>query len=136
MATLTCDIVTPTKRLFTEECHMVVAPGVEGTMGIMAGHAQVMTTLADGGIRVFSDANTVAASFAAMGGYMQVTPEKVIILADHAVPVEAIDAAAVQKEIADAEESLKKAEGSEKQLAERNLNWAKVRARVVGSETA
>ena len=136
MATLTCDIVTPIKRLFTEECHMVVAPGEEGAMGIMAGHAQVMTTLADGLIRVFSDANTVAASFAAMGGYMQVTGEKVIILADQAVPVESIDAAQVQKEIAEAEEKIKTAEGGEKSLAERNLKWAKLCARVVGSEKA
>ena len=55
MATLTCDIVTPAKKLFTSECHMVVVPGIEGEMGFLVNHAQLMSTLADGTVRVLSD---------------------------------------------------------------------------------
>ena len=67
MATLTCDIVTPAKKLFTSECHMVVVPGIEGEMGFLGESRPAMSTLADGTVRVLSDASTVAHRFAAAG---------------------------------------------------------------------
>ncbi len=136
MATITCDIVTPTKRLFTEECYMVVVPGVEGAMGLLHGHAQTMSTLADGVIRVYSDANTVASTYAMMGGYVQVTGEKVIVLADRAVPVETIDAETVQQEIAETEEAMQTADEANKALLEEDLKWARVRQNAAGSTAA
>lgn len=136
MANITCDIVTPTKRLFTEECYMVVVPGTEGAMGFLSGHAQTMSTLADGVIRVYSDASTVAHTYAMMGGYVQVTGEKAIVLADRAVLVDEIDSAAVQQKIAEAEEALKAVEGADKVLLEEDLKWARVCAHAVGVESA
>ncbi|MCC6108427.1 MAG: ATP synthase F1 subunit epsilon [Denitrobacterium sp.] len=127
MATLTCDIVTPAKKLFTSECHMVVVPGIEGEMGFLVNHAQLMSTLADGTVRVLSDASTVAHRFALQGGYVQVTGDKVIILADRALPVEDIDLDDVRAKISAAEEEISKADDSaDKNLAEVNLAWYRI----------
>lgn len=127
MATLTCDIVTPAKKLFTSECHMVVIPGIEGEMGFLVNHAQLMSTLADGTVRVLSDASTVAHRFALQGGYVQVTGDKVIILADRALPVEDIDLGDVRAKISAAEEEISKADDSaDKNLAEVNLAWYRI----------
>lgn len=127
MATLTCDIVTPVKKLFTSECHMVVVPGIEGEMGFLVNHAQLMSTLADGTVRVLSDASTVAHRFALQGGYVQVTGDKVIILADRALPVEDIDLDDVRAKISAAEEEISKADDSaDKNLAEVNLAWYRI----------
>lgn len=92
MATLTCDIVTPAERLFSAECYMVAVPGESGHMGFLPGHAPLMSTLADGEVRIFSDASTLQTRFACQGGYVQVTGEKVIVLTDRAVAAEEIDA--------------------------------------------
>ena len=127
MATLTCDIVTPAKKLFTSECHMVVVPGIEGEMGFLVNHAQLVSTLADGTVRVLSDASTVAHRFALQGGYVQVTGDKVIILADRALPVEDIDLDDVRAKISAAEEEISKADDSaDKNLAEVNLAWYRI----------
>ncbi|MDD6730610.1 MAG: ATP synthase F1 subunit epsilon [Eggerthellaceae bacterium] len=127
MATLTCDIVTPARKLFTSECHMVVVPGVEGEMGFLVNHAQLMSTLADGTVRVLSDASTVAHRFALQGGYVQVTGDKVIILADRALPVEDIDLDDVRAKISAAEEEISKADdAADKNLAEVNLAWYRI----------
>ena len=63
MASFKCDIVTPAEKLAACEVEMVVVPGVEGEMGFLAGHAPLV--------------------------YVQVTDDKVIILADSATPVAA-----------------------------------------------
>ena len=103
MASLICDIVTPAEKLYTKECYMVVVPGELGEMGFMPGHAPLVSSLADGSVRVYSDASTLSQTYALQGGYVQVTGEKVIILADKAIPVDQIDANEVRAKISELE---------------------------------
>ena len=84
MAGLVCDIVTPTARLYSDDCNMVVVPGLEGSMGFLTGHVPLVSPLADGLVRVVKD-NGEATEFECSGGYVQVTGEKVIVLADKAL---------------------------------------------------
>ena len=125
MAGLSCDIVTPAERQFSAECYMVSVPGESGHMGFLPGHAPLMSTLADGEVRVFSDMNTVSHRFVCQGGYVQVTGEKVIVLADRAVAVDAIDAAEVAGKLAEAQAAYDGAEqGSvERNVAAYDLRW-------------
>ncbi len=88
MASFMCDIVTPAAKLLSCEAEMVVVPGVEGEMGILAGHAPLVSVLADGEIRLTPAGGDVQ-RFEVKGGYVQVTDSKVIILADSAEPVAA-----------------------------------------------
>ena len=81
---LVCDIVTPSAKLYSDECTMVVVPGIEGSMGFLQGHVPLVSPLADGLVRVQKEGGE-AVEFECSGGYVQVTGEKVIVLADKAV---------------------------------------------------
>lgn len=125
MATLVCDIVTPEKQELSEECYMVAVPGSAGSMGFMPGHAPLLSTLADGEVRIFSDSSTLVHRYACQGGYVQVTGEKVIILADRVVSAEDIDASVVASQIKDLQaqlESLAEDDGKRSVVAY-DLKW-------------
>ena len=125
MSTLNCDIVTPASKLFTSECYMVVVPGVEGEMGFLEGHAPLVSGLADGVVRVLSDAGTVANRYCMQGGYVQVTGQKVIVLADRAVAVEDIDRASVAEQLEEAKAKLAASseDDPDRALLETDVRW-------------
>lgn len=124
MSTLICDIVTPAQKLCALECSMVVVPGVEGEMGFLENHAPLVSTLADGVVRVLTDDTTVAARYALQGGYVEVTGKKVIVLADRAASIDDIDMAVVKDQIADVQDKLSSiSDEAEKQVLEIDLKW-------------
>ena len=125
MATLICDIVTPAEKLFTEECYMVAVPGTDGHMGFLPGHAPLMSTLADGEVRIFSDASTLTHRYALQGGYVQVTGEKVIILADRALSADEIDASEASAKVAELEAKVNSLaeDDLERSVCEYDLKW-------------
>ena len=81
--TLMCEIVTPERIVYTNEVRMVVAPTIDGEIGILPLHAPLVSALSPGEIRVRYGDDEVE-WFAVSGGYIQVHEDKVIILADHA----------------------------------------------------
>ncbi|MBW7882254.1 MAG: F0F1 ATP synthase subunit epsilon [Caldilineaceae bacterium] len=84
------DIVTPEKLLFSGEVDMVTLPGTNGQMGVLHGHAPLLTTLDIGEIILHrAEGNEF---LAVSGGVVEVRPDKVTILADTAEPSEEIDA--------------------------------------------
>lgn len=92
MAKLTVEIVTGERVVFTEhDVDMVIAPGSDGTLGILPKHAPLITTLAQGELRVKKGGGEQ--SLVVFGGFMEVTPEKVVVLADTAERAEEIDVA-------------------------------------------
>jgi F-type H+-transporting ATPase subunit epsilon len=133
MASLICDIVTPAEKLYTQECYMVVVPGELGEMGFMPGHAPLVSSLADGSVRVYSDASTLSQTYALQGGYVQVTGEKVIILADKAIPVDQIDANEVRAKISEleAQASSLAEDSSERALLDIDLSWYRLQEKAV-----
>lgn len=101
-----CDIVTPVAKLVSKEADLVVVPGVEGEMGFLKGHAPLVSVLADGEVRVKDTASGELEHYAVQGGYVEVTDDKVIILADRAVPKADIDVAQVREQLAAIEAKL------------------------------
>lgn len=90
MATFQLDLVTPERLLFSETIQAIRAPGVEGSFGVLAGHAPLLAELGPGLIKI-TRANGFEAFIATSGGFLQVGREKVIILADTAELPEEID---------------------------------------------
>ena len=74
------EIVTVERQLYNEDVDMVVAPGSEGMMGILPNHAPLLTALTYGELIVRKQGQEE--SFAIGGGYMDVQPHKVMVLAD------------------------------------------------------
>lgn len=106
MAGLVCDIVTPAAKLYSNDAYMVVVPGVEGEMGFLQGHVPLVSVLADGVVRIQIENGGETKRFALQGGYVQVTGQKVIILADRALPAESIDVDKARADLAELEAKL------------------------------
>jgi F-type H+-transporting ATPase subunit epsilon len=83
------DIVTPERRLLSEEVDMVTLPGSAGQMGVLRGHAPLLSTLDIGEIVLHNKGQT--RSIAVHGGVVEVRPYKVTVLADLAESAEDID---------------------------------------------
>jgi F-type H+-transporting ATPase subunit epsilon len=101
MAKIKLEIVTAEKLVYSEEVDEVIAPGIDGELGILPHHAPLMTMLQPGMLTVKKDGDEI--NMAVSGGFMEVRPERIIILADTAERAEEID-------IARAEEARQRAE--------------------------
>ena len=84
MSKIACDIVTPEAKFYSGDVYCVVVPGSEGEMGFLCNHAPIVSTLADGVVRVQEENGGPHREFAIEGGYVQVDGKKVIVLADKA----------------------------------------------------
>jgi F-type H+-transporting ATPase subunit epsilon len=85
------EIITQERRVYSDEVDIVVAPGVEGEMGVLPNHAPLITALAVGELRVRK--GETEEHFAIGGGVLDVRPDKVIVLADSAESASEIDIA-------------------------------------------
>lgn len=101
-----CEIVSQDRTLFQGDVDMVIAPGTEGEMGILPHHAPLLTTLDFGILRVRTGEREEA--FAISGGFMEVRPEVVTVLADVGENVAEIDEARAEAARRQAEELLAK----------------------------
>jgi F-type H+-transporting ATPase subunit epsilon len=130
MPTLNVEVVTGERVVFTEsDVDMVIAPGSEGTLGILPRHAPLITTLSAGELRIRK--GNVEQSIVVFGGFMEVTPDEVIILADSAERAEEIDVERAQAARQRAEESISHAAGDMDLVqAELALRRAALRLRV------
>ena len=86
---LQCDIVTQEKTVFSAEVDAVNLPGSEGRMGILPNHTALLTTLGYGEVIILTGEQEEY--FAIGGGFAEVQPDRVIILADSAEHAEEID---------------------------------------------
>jgi F-type H+-transporting ATPase subunit epsilon len=91
VAHIKLDIVTAERSVYTDEVDVIVAPGVEGQLGILPHHAPLMTILQPGELVVRKGGQEEY--LAITGGFLEVRPDRVIILADSSERVEEIDIA-------------------------------------------
>ncbi|MGD9153554.1 MAG: F0F1 ATP synthase subunit epsilon [Gammaproteobacteria bacterium] len=100
--TVQFDIVSAEESIFSGKVTMIVVSGEDGELGIMPGHMQLLTTIKPGQIR-FTDVNGKEEYFYISGGFLEVQPDVVTILADTVIRADNIDRER-------AEEAKKKAE--------------------------
>lgn len=106
------DLVAPERLLMSTEAEMVIVPGAEGDFGVLAGHAPVMSTLRVGVLDVSgTDGNDMR--IFVRGGFAEVTPAGLTVLAEEAVPLSELDAAALDQRIKDASEDVQDASSDE-----------------------
>ena len=116
------DLVSPERLLLSTEAEMVTIPGTEGDMGVMAGHMPLISTLRPGVIAVSGGDQR----FYVMSGFAEVNPGKLTVLAEGAVPVAELDAAALDQRIKNTEEDVALAKSdSERAKAQEALDYLK-----------
>ena len=103
MATFRFDLVSPEQLVFSGEVEHVVVPGTEGEFGVLAGHAPLIAMLRPGVVRILGPDEQ---DLLVVGGFAEVSPEGLTILADRAVPLAEVDPAVIADEIRDAEEDV------------------------------
>jgi F-type H+-transporting ATPase subunit epsilon len=104
MATFQFDLVSPEKLLFSGLVDQVDLPGSEGDFGVLAGHAPLMTTLRPGILVLHREGGVL--KVVVNGGFAEVNPDGLTVLADLAVPVDDFDVAVLAGEIKDTEEGI------------------------------
>ena len=103
---LRLEVVTPEKQLFSGEVDSVLAPGAEGELGILPHHAPLMAALTMG--ELVARRGEEELLFAIYGGFIQVLPDRVIVLADVGERADEVDAERAEMARREAEELLKK----------------------------
>lgn len=98
------EIVTPEKKIFSNTVDNVYLPGADGEMGILPGHAGLVTALQPGELRYLRDGqvNTIAIG----SGFAEISQDKAVVLTDMALGESEIDEAATEEAIKRAEEKL------------------------------
>ncbi len=127
--TIQVEIVTPSRQLYSGAVEMITLPGVEGDMGILAGHAPLLTTLNIGEITLHSD-DGEPDYIAVSGGVVEVRPDKVIVLARSAERADEIDIARAEEALQRAEEALSTRSPEERQPVEVAYRRSQLRLKV------
>ncbi len=101
-AKIAFDLISPERLLLSTEADMVTVPGTEGYMGVMAGHSPLVSTLRAGMIDVQVDGKDDR--YFIRSGFAEISPTKITVLAEEAVPMTELDLAVLDQRIADAQE--------------------------------
>jgi F-type H+-transporting ATPase subunit epsilon len=99
---ITFELVSPEKLLLSKAVDMVTVPGTEGYMGVMAGHASLVSTLRAGMIDM--NDNGQDTRFFIRGGFAEINATKITVLAEEAIPMSEMDLAQLDQRIVDAQE--------------------------------
>ncbi len=119
MAELHFEFVSPESVLFSGDVDQVDLPGAEGDMGILAGHAPLVTALRPGIITIYRGSGRELV--VVIGGFAEVSPAGLTVLADRAMARDGFDMASLAADIKDTEEDVADAsdEGQRDRLARR-----------------
>jgi F-type H+-transporting ATPase subunit epsilon len=119
------EIVTPERMAFSDEVDMVLVPGVNGELGILPHHTPLVSLLGVGELKIRKEG-------AIVGGFLQVRPDKVVVMAETAEIGSEIDLERAQRARAEAEKALETgyAEGADLSAARAELQRALLRIRV------
>ena len=127
---LLLEIVTPERLAYSDTVDSVVLPGSEGELGVLPHHAPLITMLGIGELRIRKGA--AEESFAIVGGFLQVRPDKVVVMAETADMASEIDLEKAQEARRAAERTLESGyvEGADLSAARAALQQALLRIRV------
>ncbi len=130
MANIRLDVVTAERAVYSDNVDMIIAPGVEGELGILPHHTPLMTMLAPGELRIKTGGEEI--SLAITGGFLEVRPDRVVVLTDAAERADEIDVHRAEEAKRRAEQRLaqKHAPGTDETRAEAALHRALARLKV------
>ena len=128
--TLHLEIVTPERLAYSDDVDMVLVPGIEGELGILPHHTPLVSLLGMGELKIRKDG--YEESFAIVGGFLQVRPDKVVVMAETANLASEIDLEKAQEARKEAQRALESGfhEGSDLAAARAGMQHALLQIRV------
>jgi F-type H+-transporting ATPase subunit epsilon len=124
MASLHFELVSPERLLMSDDVDAVEIPGTEGDMGILPGHAPVLSTLRPGVVTVTRGGKNER--IFVRGGFAEVNPQGLTVLAEVAIPIAELDAGKIAQQIQNAQDDVNDAKTDEaRRRAQENLDHLK-----------
>jgi F-type H+-transporting ATPase subunit epsilon len=121
MATFDLELVSPEKLLLSRPVEMAIIPAAEGDMGILPGHSPMIVALKGGVIEVRGGGKPTERLFVA-GGFAEITPTRVTVLADEATPVDQLSRADATARVKDAEAAYEAAANDVPEVREKAMD--------------
>ena len=99
MATISFDLVSPEKLLFNDEVGMIIVPGKDGDIGVLPRHSKVLSSLRPGRIMIYGEDKNLLKSFFVTGGFVEINPEKCIVLGEEVNEMSTLDKSSIEIQI-------------------------------------
>ena len=98
-STISLDIVSPEKLVFSENVGMAIIPGKEGDFGVLPGHSKLLSSMRPGRLMVYGENRQLLKSFFVSTGFVEVNPEKCIVLAEEVEEINSLDKNSIEQAI-------------------------------------
>ena len=102
-STISFDLVSPEQLVFNDKAGMIIVPGKEGDIGVLPGHSKLLSSLRPGCVMVYGEDKHLLQSFFVSGGFVEINPEKCIVLAEEVEEMSALDKDTIEQQIRDLE---------------------------------
>lgn len=128
------ELVSPEQKLLSEDVYMVSVPGAEGDFGVLPNHSALLSGIRPGVIEIHANDNDSAPRrYFLAGGFADVTPSSLTVLAEQATLVEELDKATVEKELEHLKQDLGMAESDgEKDQIQQKIDIAEAKLFILG----
>ena len=134
---VTLEVATPLGMALSVQTDSVQLPSVAGELGVLGGHVPLLAAMKPGILTYKKDGQFLRAAVG--GGYAEVLPDRVRLIAEFYMTREQVDVPAAQRDLEAAELRLKELKATivdlEYREAERNLHWAQARLQLAGGES-
>ena len=102
-STISFDLVSPIQLVFNDKAGMVIVPGKEGDIGVLPGHSKLLSSLRPGRVMVYGEDKQLLKSFFVSGGFVEINPEKCILLTEEVSEMSDLDKSAIEQQIQELE---------------------------------
>ena len=93
------DLVSPEKILFSDKVRMIIIPGKDGDIGVLPGHSKLLSSLRPGRVLVYGEDKRIIKSFYVSGGFVEINPEKSVLLAEEVFEISELNKSDIEKQI-------------------------------------
>ena len=98
-STISFDLVSPEQLVFNDKAGMIIVPATEGDIGVLPGHSKFLSSLRPGRVMVYGEDKHLLQSFFVSGGFVEINPEKCIVLAEEVSEMSSLDKATIETQI-------------------------------------
>ena len=97
------DLVSPEQLVFNDKAGMIIVPGKEGDIGVLPGHSKLLSSLRPGRVMVYGEDKHLLQSFFISGGFVEINPEKCIVLAEEVEEMSALVKDTIEQQVRELE---------------------------------
>ena len=102
-STISFDLVSPEQLVFNDKAGMIIVPGKEGDIGVLSGHSKLLSSLRAGRVMVYGEDKHLLQSFFVSGGFVEINPEKCIVLAEEVEEMSALVKGTIEQQVRELE---------------------------------